>query len=173
MIPEHVFRGSVIIAAALFAAVFAASGEVVLAIAPLALGAVWLAVDAKAPGHLGTMFFVAFLVLAAIADLDNAPLPLPLVGLSADLAAWDLSRFRARLASETAPGVRAVVENRHLRILAATLSVGFLIALLPEFIHLTIPFVLVCIVTLLALLMLHQSMRSLRAAPQSDQKRTR
>lgn len=163
MIAQRVFWGSTVLTAGLFTALFAASGVTVLAAVAVALGVLWLVADAKIDSGFGTVFFLAFVVLAVMASANDASLPLTLLGLSANLAAWDVSRLRTRLALEPDPERRAPVEARHVRVLAVTLAAGFLAALLPVVVRLTLPFVIMSGVTLLALLALYFAMRSLRA----------
>lgn len=157
-----VFWGLVALTAAFFSTVYVVSGEYILAIAAAGLGAMWFTADVKFASQ-GTLFFLAFVALAVIASLSDVPVPLILLALSADLAAWDVARFRARLTGQVEPDILAIMEERHLRVLAVTICAGFLVALLPVFVHLSLPFVIVCLLLLLALLALRQSMRSLRA----------
>lgn len=157
-----VFWGLVALTAAFFSTVYAVSGEYMLAILAAGLGVMWLAADMRIASQ-GTFFFLAFVALAVIASLSDIPVPIILLALSADLAAWDVARFRARLTGQVEPDILTIMEERHLRVLAVTICAGFLVALLPVFVHLSLPFVTVCLLLLLALLALRQSMRSLRA----------
>lgn len=158
---KYVFWGLVIVVAALFLASFVSMGNYLLAALSFGLGVMWLAADAKIESYMGTLFFLAFVMLAVIASLNEALTPLALLGMCANLAAWDISRFRARLAGETNHDTRAILASRHLRLLAVIICVGFLIALLPLAFRLPLPFVIVVGVVLLALLALQQSIRSL------------
>lgn len=157
-----VFWGLVALTAAFFSTVYAVSGEYMLAILAAVLGVMWLAADVKIASQ-GTLFFLTFVMLAVVASLNDIPVPLILLALSADLAAWDVARFRARLTGQVEPDILAIMEGRHLRILMITICAGFLVALLPTFVHLSLPFVIVCLLLLLTLLALRQSIRSLRA----------
>ena len=161
MNPKHVFGGLVIVVAVIFATIFAVQGDYLLAALGFALGMMWLAADAKIESDLGTLFFVGFVVLAVIASLNDALLPLILLGMCANLAAWDIARFRARLAGQKAQENHALLKARHVRLLAVVIGAGFLMALLPLFFRLSIPFVMVGAVALITLLMLYQSTRSL------------
>jgi hypothetical protein len=161
MNPKHIIWGLVIVVAVLFSIIYAALGNNMLAVLAFGLGGMWLAVDAKVDGYEGTFFFLAFVALAVIASLNEALRPLPLLGLSVDLAAWDVSRFSARLAGEKDQTARAILEARHLTLLIVVIGSGFLIALLPFLFQLAIPFVIMSGLALFALLALQQSMRSL------------
>lgn len=158
---KRAFWGAVIGAASLFAITYATSGNYPLAALAWGVGMMWLVADAKIECHLGTLFFLVYVTLAVIAGLSDALVPLTLLGMSANLAAWDLSRFRARLAGQNKQDTHTDLETRHLRLLAVTMSAGFLIALVPLFFRLAIPFAIVFGVALLTFLALQQSMRSL------------
>ncbi len=158
---KHVFWGLVIVDAILFAIIYAVSGNYPLAALAFGLGVIWLAADTKSKKRLGTPCFLAYVVLAVIANLNNILIPLTLLGMSVNLAAWDMSRFRSRLVDQNGQVPHPLLEARHLHLLAAVICFGFLIALVPLYFRLTIPFVLVGGVTLLTLLTLQQSMRSL------------
>ncbi len=155
MNPKPIWGGLVLTTAALFAIAFAAQGAVVLAVVAGGLGMLWLAANAN---ELGTLFFVGFTLLAMIAALDGTWLPLTLLGMCANLAAWDLARFRVRLAGQKE---QALLKARHLRLLAVVTGAGFLTALVPVLVHVTIPFVMLSGIVLLTLLMLYLSTQSL------------
>ena len=167
MNPKHILWGLVITVAVLFSIVYALLGNALFTVLPFALGGMWLAADAKIDGYEGTFFFLAFVVLAVIASFYDALGPLPLLGLSVDLAAWDISRFSARLAREKNQVTRAILTKRHLALLTVVISLGFLIALLPFLVRLAIPFVIVYGLVLLALATLQQSVRSLSRSKNS------
>jgi hypothetical protein len=158
---KHIFEGLVIVVAVIFATIFTVQGAYLLAALAFGLGMMWLAADARIESSLETLFFVGFVVLAVIASLDDTLLPLTLLGMCANLAAWDIARFRARLAGQKAQKNHARLEARHVRLLAVVIGAGFLMALLPLFFRLSIPFVVVGAVALITLLMLYQSTRSL------------
>ncbi len=158
---KHIVRGLVIAVTILFSMIYAALGNYVLTLVAFGLGGLWLTLDARIEGSEGTLFFLAFVALAMIATFYGTLGPLPVFGLSINLAAWDMSRFVARLTDEKDPALRAVLETRHQVILMVVISLGFLIALLPFLFQLAIPFVIVCGMVLLTLLMLQQSMRRL------------
>ncbi|MBN1563812.1 MAG: hypothetical protein JXA10_08230 [Anaerolineae bacterium] len=158
---KRLFGGLVITVAVLFAGIYAALDSYLLAIVSLGVGGLWLTLDAKIANYEGTLFFLAFVALAVIASLDDTLKPWPLLGLSINLAAWDIARFTARLANAEQPATRAVLTTRHLILLAGIIILGFVFAVLPALVRLAIPFVIVGGVALLALLTLQQSMRSL------------
>ena len=161
MNPKYILWGLVIIVAVLFSIIYAALGNYLLAILPLGLGGLWLYADVSVDGYEGTLFFVAFVALAVVASLPDVLGPLPLLGLSINLAAWDLARFLARLSRQKDPAVRADLQARHLTLLVMVIGAGFMIGVLPFLLQVAIPFVIVFGFALLALLALQQSMRSL------------
>lgn len=158
---RYIFWGMVITAAAATGAAFAALGNYALAALAVGLGALWLVADAKITSRLATLFFLAFVGLAVVVSLNKPSLPLAVLGVSANLAAWDMSRFLTRLTGENVKATRAILEARHLRALTTTVGAGFAIALLPTAFRLSIPFAIVCGLVLLTLLMLRLSTRSL------------
>lgn len=158
MITKRVLWVLIIVTTAAFLFVYLASQQVLIAVFALGLGLSWLGIEIKGDNPITSLFFLAFLALALVGSLSNALITL--LGLSAALAAWDLSRFRTRIADEVETDL---LENRHLQKLAITVSAGYVIALLPVFIHLSLNFLLFSLVTLLAVFALRQAMLYFRS----------
>ncbi len=160
MITKRVLWGLIGVTAATLAFNDIALQQYPLAVFTGGLGLLWLVLEIRGENPVVAVFFLVFSVLAmASASQGSTPVPLALLGLSMNLAAWDLSRFRARIAGETASETRTALEISHLRNLGVTVGAGFFIALLPLYIQVAIPFVLFCGVVLLAMTALRQSIR--------------
>jgi len=153
---KTVFWSLVIGAAVALSAAWGLLGDPALAGLSAGLGIVWLAVDARISSQPGTLFFLAFVGLIIAAVLNDALILLALPAMCAALGAWDLSRFRARLADQPVRE-RQAIERVHVRLVTVALCAGFAIALLPVLVHISLSFVLVCGVTLLAVLALRQA----------------
>lgn len=163
MITKKVLWGLIVVTTAAFAFVCLMSQQHLLAFFAGGLGLIWLILEVKGENPLTSIFFLAFLVLAIVASLSSAPILIILLGLSTDLAAWDLSRFRARIANEIEHDTTTVLEIRHLQKLAVTVSAGVLIAVLPVFIHFSIGFVAFGCVVVLAMIVLRRSVLYFRS----------
>jgi hypothetical protein len=136
--------------------------EYLIAGVAIVSGAIWLVlqIKKKEPSH--SAFFVLFLGLVILGSLRNFSVPFMLLALSADLAAWDLSRFQARISHEEESASKTLLELKHLQKLAITLSIGFLVALFPTFIHISLNFVVFLFTLLLLMLVLRKSILFLR-----------
>lgn len=162
MTTKRVLVGLIIVTAAVFTFIHTALQTYGLAVLAVGLGLAWLMVEIRYARTFATGFFLAFLALAVVGSLNHAFIPAVLLGLSADLAAWDISRFRARIVGGTETEAVALLESRHLRKLAVTAGAGFFIALLPVFIQISISFVVLLLVILIMMIALRQSMLYLR-----------
>ena len=162
MITDKILPGLVVVAAVLFAGLGLAAHVYVISVYALAFGLIWFILVSRKIWSLSSVIFVLFLALAIWGCIENLPVPAMLLGLSTNLAAWDLSRFRARIAAEEAGEVVAALESRHLRSLSIIASAGLVIAILPLVVKLSINFVAVAFVALVAMLVLRQSIRSAR-----------
>jgi len=162
MITDKILLGLVVVTAALFAWMGLAAHVYVITVYALVFGLIWFILVSRKIWSLSTVIFLLFLGLAIWGCLDNLPVPAMLLGMSTDLAAWDLSRFRARITAEETGEVVTALESRHLRNLSAIASVGFAVAMLPLFVKLSINFVGLAFVALVTMLVLRQSIRSAR-----------
>jgi hypothetical protein len=154
---RKVLLGLIIVTSSVFSFVYAASQAYFFAALAFGLGLVWLVLEAIGDGRFSTVFFLAFLALAILRSMDQAPVTMLLLGFTTNLAAWDLARFRARIASETMSEVLALLETQHLQKLAVTAFAGLVIALLPVFIQISINFVVLLIIILLTMVALRRS----------------
>ncbi len=162
MTAKRVLMVLIVVTAVVFALVHAASQDYGLAVLAVGLGLGWLVLEVQRQSAFATGFFLAFLVLAIIGGFNHASTPAVLLGLSTDLAAWDISRLRARIAGKTTNEAAALLETRHLQQLAVTAAAGFFIALIPVLIQLSISFVILLLLILLLMIALRQSMMYLR-----------
>jgi hypothetical protein len=158
VISKKVLLGLVVVTATAFGFIYVLSQVYLLATFAIGLGLIWLIVEVEGKNSLSSGFFLSFLALAIVGSLSNAPILIVLLGLSTDLAAWDLSRFQARIADEIESDTTVILQTKHLQKLAVTVWVGFFIALLPVFIHLSIGFVVFGPVVVLAVIALRRSM---------------
>jgi hypothetical protein len=158
VITKKVLLGLVAVTTAAFLFAYVASQAYLLAAFAVGLGLIWLILEMGGENPLGSVFFLAFLALAIVGSLSNAPIPIILLGLSTDLAAWDLSRFQARIADEIESDTTVGLQTKHLQKLAVTACIGFFIALLPVAIHISVNFVIFCFVMVLAMIALRRSM---------------
>jgi hypothetical protein len=161
MIVRRVLFLAIILSSAIFTLVGAAQNATVALVAA-ALGVVWLFQEMTGRAPLNSVAFLVFTGVAVLGALGNASLPFLLLGLAATLIAWDLSRFRRRIRAEEADGEKAHLEQAHLQKLAIPVVAGFVIALLPALLTISVNFVVLLTLMLLALLALRQSLLSLR-----------
>src|SRR5512145_703623 len=98
---KYILVGLVAVTAAVFAFIYAASQAYGLAALAIGLGAGWLTLEIKDEPSLATVFFLTFLTLALVGSFNQTSILTILLALSTDLAAWDLSRFRARIVGQT------------------------------------------------------------------------
>lgn len=152
----------IILTSALLAVLNIASQEYLLAGIAILVGMAWLflLVRKQEPPH--SLFFVVFLGLTVLGNLRNVSAPLMVLTLSTNLAAWDLSRFLARISHEDESAAKTSLESNHLQKLAIPLVIGFFVALIPTFIHFSLNFVVFLTVLLLLMLILRRSILSLR-----------
>jgi hypothetical protein len=125
-------------------------------------GVIWLLLQIKEQEPPHSFFFVLFLGLAILGSLHHISIPFMLLVLSSDLAAWDLSRFLARISQEEESASKTLMESKHLQKLAFTLAIGFLVALLPTFVHISLNFVVFLVMLFLLMLTLRKSIHYLR-----------
>ena len=162
MMIKHALLGVVLATAAIFSVASVSTGDLLAAGVSAALGVIWLLQELGGESPFSSLYFVAYVGLAAFASLNHASLPLLLLGLCADLAAWDLSRFRQRLKDEADSDEKTFLETNHLQKLAAVSAVGFVIALVPLLVQISLNFVILLVIMLLLLILLRQSILSLR-----------
>jgi hypothetical protein len=167
VITKRVLWGLIIVTTAAFSLVNAVLQQPPLAALAAGLGLFWLSLEIRGRNPLTSVFFLSFLALAIVESLESAPILIILLGVSTDLAAWDLSRFQARIADEIGSSTTVTLEVKHLQKLAVTTSAGFFIALPPVFFHLAIDFVIFGCVMVLAMIALRRSMLYFRGGHKS------
>lgn len=161
---KNVLLALIVITSVVFAIVYTSAQMYAVAAVAVALGAVWLLLEAQTEYRVAVVFFLAFVALAVLGTLYQSSAVLILFGLTTDLAAWDLSRFRRRIAGVAEADAAALLATNHLRKLAITAAAGFLIALLPLLIELSINFVVLLLFVLLTIIALRRSMFALRGS---------
>lgn len=154
--------GLIIVTSSVIALVHVVSQAYVFATLSVVLGVIWVVHEEIQAGKFSTVLFVALLMLAILKGTDQSLIVLVLLGVSTNLAAWDLSRFRARIADETRQEVIALLESRHLSRLALTIGAGFVVAMLPVFIQISINFVVLLLMILLLMIALRRSVLHMR-----------
>ncbi len=142
--------------------------EYLIAALAFVFGSAWLLLEIKKKESPHSVFFLFFLVLAILGSLRNLPIPIMLLALSFDLVSWDLSRFQARIRNEVTSDTKNLLEIKHLQNLAITTSIGFLVALIPVFVHISINFVIFLIIILAIMLGLRKSILYLRNEKKSS-----
>jgi hypothetical protein len=166
MIVRRVLLLAIILSSAIFTLVGAAQSPTIGLIAA-ALGVIWLAQEMTERTPLSSIYFLVFTALAALGALGSASLPFLLLGLAAALVAWDLSRFRRRISEETVEDERERLERAHLRMLGIVVVGGLLIAFVPALLTISVNFVVLLAIMLIALLALRQSLLMLRNSDKS------
>jgi dolichol kinase len=151
---KKVLLGLIVVTAAIFAVIYGVMQEYLIATFSFALGLIWLISEIHNDRAANSVFFLSFLGLAIWGSLNSVPIPIVLLGLSTDLAAWDLSLFQARIADEAKSEARVLLEKKHLQKLAVTACAGFLIALPPAFIKISVDFVVIFLMIFLTVLTL-------------------
>ncbi len=154
--------GLIVITAAAFSFIYATAQVYPLVVVAIGVGAAWLTLEVRREHRFASVFFLAFAALAVLGSLKQASPLLVLLGLTTDLAAWDLSRFRMRVAGEAESEAAVSLETKHLQKLAATACAGFFIALLPLVIQLSINFIVLLLIMLLIIIALRRSMLIIR-----------
>ncbi|HVU14576.1 MAG TPA: hypothetical protein VHD90_25035 [Phototrophicaceae bacterium] len=160
--------GLIGIAALVFAVLFVGSQEYVTAGAALVFGVIWIVLEVRLWNPLRTVLMIAFVGLAAANALEQASNSLILLGLIAALAAWDLSRFWPRIQEEEAGAAKTRLERAHLQKLALVSGGGFVVALIPLAIQISIQFVGLCLIALIAAVLLRAGIGSLRGEPKPE-----
>ena len=162
---KTILWGLILATTAIYAVLYLLSQEYSLAAAAVLLGLIWLVVEMNQPSISSWLFFLGFLAMAILGSLKNiAPLVI-LLGASTNLAAWDLARFRIRLAAATDPAAQALLEASHLPKLAVTIGLGYLVAVLPILVQLSVNFVILCALLLMLVMVLRAAALRLRDTP--------
>ena len=149
--------------------VYVAAGMIRPAVLALGLGSLWFGLEYRQAQGLASVLLVGFVVLAAWAALDGLSAPVLVFSLSASLAVWDLSRFRSRVTEEGQGDIPPALERAHLRKLAVVTTAGFLAALLPLIIHISVNFIVFALIFFVAMVLLRRAVVQLRGeAPKNS-----
>jgi hypothetical protein len=136
--------------------------EYLIAGLAIVLGSLWLILQIKKKESPNSVFFIFFLGLVILGSLRNVPVLYMLLALSSNLAAWDLSRFQARIINEVESDAKTLLELKHLQKITITVSIGFLVALLPLVVHISTSFITFLCIILAVMLILRRSVFYLR-----------
>jgi hypothetical protein len=159
---KKVLCGLIMLTAAIFSAMYLIAQAYLIAALSFILGLIWLILEMTENGAPASVFFLFYLALAIIGTLNNISVATALVGLSTDLAAWDLSRFRARITNGMEWKTESLLETRHLQILAAAIGSGLIIGLSFSLIRISISFAVLASITLLVMVAFRKSILNLR-----------
>ena len=164
---KKILCGLIILTAATFSAFYLVTQMYAIATLSFALGLIWLILEMTEKDALAYVFFLFFGGLAIIGALNNIPISISLVGLSSALAAWDLSRFKARITSVMGRAIEPLSEKAHLQKLAAAIGSGCIIAVSFSFIRISISFATLALIVLLAVVGFRKSIVSLLSTGKS------
>jgi hypothetical protein len=164
MTAKRVQWGLVIVTTSLLATVHLVSGGYQIAACSLVGGLIWLLLEINGRRRLSSFFFVGLIGVAVLGMLNRpaslGPLSVPILalGVSTGLAAWDLSRFLARLAFVPRKDALVKLEQRHLHLLLITLGCGLVVILPAMVIRIPLGFGVVFMVVLLLMFVLRRSL---------------
>jgi len=159
---KNILFGLIVATAAIFSMIYFSVGLYVQAGIALIAGIFWLSLEIRERQSFPTTFFLLFVGLVVVGALNRVMVLLLLAGLCAAIAAWDLSRFIARTRDKVEAEMKAVLEARHLQKLLVVTGLGFVIALPPTVVNLSLNFLTLAVLTLVMLLMLRASLLYLR-----------
>jgi len=134
----------------------------VLMMLSVLLAAFWCAIVVFGKPDLHLAFFVAFMVLVSIALLDGVPFGWMALLLCIDIAAWNLAEFSRRARAYQNIPNRKRLENLHLKQLGIPLGIGFALAVLPSLIRVELPFAVLVILVITAVVLVGVGIRGLR-----------
>ncbi len=161
MITKRVLWGLIGATTATLSIVSVISQAYLLAACAFLLGLVWLALENRGKNSLASALFLCFVGLVVWGSLSNLLSLVMLFALSTTLAAWDLSRFRARILNEAEGEAKALLEQKHLQKLTAVTCLGFVLALPPLLIQISINFAVILFTVFLVMIVLRRSVRYL------------
>lgn len=166
MITKRLVWVLVVVTTGLVSVALLAARDYWLALAALALGAAWLALEVRERQTAVSLFFLLFVGFAVYGSVQNLATPIMLLAVCTNLAAWDLSRFYVRIKDEADDDARRVMEKNHLQKLGVTVGTGLALGLIPMIIRLPLNFVVFAGIVLVALMLLRRSVLSLRGENQ-------
>ena len=130
------------------------------------LGWLFAALRSK-PAYASYSFALAMLLSFFAANSWASPI-LILVSVSSALAAWDLSRFSARLEKIQPPEAANRLEKLHLNRLGLSLGIGIAIGLAAILIRFQLGFIFAFILGLLAFIAISYLVRTVSAEPKPE-----
>lgn len=126
------------------------------------MAAFWCAIVVFGKPDLHLAFFIVFLAMLAIAILDQLPFVWLALLVILDIAAWNLGEFSQHtLRFQHIPNQKRM-ENLHLKQLAVPLGIGFALAILPTLIRVELPFVVMAVLVIAAVVLVGVGIRGLR-----------
>lgn len=158
------FYAGVVIAAGSLAAGYSLGGLWLWAGLWLTFALLWL-IEQRPNGlpGTGTLALIVYVSAAAAGYLSGFQPALMLSGVVAALSAWDLDRFRRRLADVKLAGDRQLMERRHLVKLAAVAGLGTLLPGLGFLVRVQFSFGVIAALTLLIVFALSRIAAAFRA----------
>ncbi len=162
MITKRILSGLIAGLTLAYLFVYAASQQYLIATLAVVIGLVWFRLQDDQEQSLPALFFVFFLALALLGTFTETPALVLMLCVCVDLAAWDLSRFQARVSRPGNGEIGLVLEIRHLKRLFVPIGVGLVIAMLPSIIRIPANFVVFSVLILLVMLVLRASVLYLR-----------
>ncbi len=162
MTPKRTLIALIILTTLIFSLSHIFTEKYGVGIASFVIGVLWVLAEIYKMSFLPHLFFAGFIGCAVIGSQNGLPVPLMLLGLCTDLAAWDLSRFSARMREFTKRNPDAGLIKKHLGKLTITLCLGYVLAVLPLFFRFSLSFVAVIGISLLLLYTLRKSILALR-----------
>jgi len=156
---------AVFLSPAVLCAALLIAGQTTLLAAAVATGIIWLLAANSGKSSYISACFAVILLLAFLADNSGVSPSLLLLSVSLALAAWDLSRFAARLSRLTPPEYAARLERLHLQRLGQTLAAGLAAGLAAIMIRVEVGFIPEMILAVLAFITLSYLVRGLSAIP--------
>lgn len=142
---------------------FAWVGRLIPGLVVMAAGAVWLLGISRAWRTICQVGFLACLAGSVVLTLLGSRPYLPLLGVCAGLATWDMDYFSGQLTHWGAPGLEPMVPL-HVRRLFCTLGLGLLLAVLTSTARVTLSFNAAVILAILLAVALSRAVAFLQAA---------
>ena len=112
-------------------------------IASAVIAVLWLTMILRGKQDWHTVFFILFVVMILYGAIEGIALPWVAALLVLNLAAWNLGRFEFQLSQFEVIHNQRQMEDHRLKQLGLTLAAGFFLAILPSFLRLNLPFVIV------------------------------
>ena len=141
----------VLIAVASLSLAYILAGYWFIIPASLAMALFWVTVKGWSVFRSSSVLLTIFVVLAAIAVIVDALIPLILIACTTALASWDLTNFAQSLSDDRRLEVSLPVEKNHLRSLSIAASIGLTLALITSYVSFKLPFIVTLVLVLIAI----------------------